>query len=92
MNIYNKIVMSKIVSISKNPSSPLMYVLMHNNNDSKWPITALGSFDTEEEAEKVAKDEDVMNHYGGTLDDGDFYIAKIPYNASIENFKQFHEI
>lgn len=77
----------------KSVPSSVKYVLMHNNpDDHKCPIESLGVFDTVEEAEKVANDEDVMNDYGGTLEDGDFYIVKLPFNPSLKSFKQFHNI
>jgi hypothetical protein len=83
--------------VTKNPKKDKIcatkFVLMHYNEDAhKFPIQAIGIFDTREQAELIANDEDVMNYYGGTLDDGDFYVIEIPFNPTLEGFKEFHLI
>jgi hypothetical protein len=75
-------------SLSTKPSTTetFVFVLMRFNEDdgSHAPI---GIFDTSDQARVIARDEEVMNYFGGTLENGSFYIIGLPFNPSLAAFK-----
>jgi len=82
---------TKYVVSEKDMAHRMVFALMHHGEDHKNPISTIGIFDSIDAAMNVL-DDDMCEYYGGTFDDGDFYIQEIPFNYTRDELKKFHEI
>lgn len=56
-------------------------------------LSLLLAFSSYEEAEDFANDQEVKDHYGGTLDEGDFEICEVPiFGGDVDKLKKHLEI